>query len=109
MSRRPWTPEALAEVCRRYPHERTADIARDLGRSIGSIHGQANMLGPAGLIAMEDAEAGEIIQRSVSDGSNEQSFVEMGGYGTDNLYDISGTDENSIRGFWQGYRDLMGF
>ena len=45
MSRRPWTPETLAEVCRRYPHERTADIARDLGRSIGSIHGQANMLG----------------------------------------------------------------
>lgn len=45
MSRRPWTPGALAEVCRRYPHERTADIARDLGRSIGSIHGQANMLG----------------------------------------------------------------
>lgn len=45
MSRRPWSPEALAEVCRRYPHERTADIARDLGRSIGSIHGQANMLG----------------------------------------------------------------
>lgn len=44
-ARRPWTPEALAEVCRRYPHERTADIARDLGRSIGSIHGQANMLG----------------------------------------------------------------
>jgi hypothetical protein len=28
MSRRPWTPEALAEVCRRYPHERTADIDR---------------------------------------------------------------------------------
>lgn len=27
MSRRPWTPDALAEVCRRYPHERTADIA----------------------------------------------------------------------------------
>ncbi|ANX03455.1 Rieske 2Fe-2S domain-containing protein [Immundisolibacter cernigliae] len=70
---------------------------------------QANMLGPAGLIAMEDAEAGEIIQRSVSDGSNQQSFVEMGGSGTENLYDISGTDENSIRGFWQGYRDLMGF
>ena len=45
MTRRPWTPEALAEVCRRYPHERTADIARDLGRSIGSIHGQAHMLG----------------------------------------------------------------
>ena len=45
MTRRPWTPEVLAELARRYPHERTADIARDLGRSIGSIHGQANMLG----------------------------------------------------------------
>ena len=45
MTRRPWTPEALAEVCRRYPHERTADIARDMGRSIGSIHDQANKLG----------------------------------------------------------------
>lgn len=45
MSRRPWTPEALAEVCRRYPHERTADISRDLGRSIGSIHDQANKMG----------------------------------------------------------------
>lgn len=45
MTRRPWTPEDRAEVCRRYPHERTADIARDLGRSRGSIHGQADLLG----------------------------------------------------------------
>lgn len=45
MIRRPWTPEDRAEVCRRYPHERTADIARDLGRSMGSIHGQADLLG----------------------------------------------------------------
>jgi hypothetical protein len=45
VSRRPWTPEDRAEVCRRYPHERTADIARDLGRSSGSIRGQADLLG----------------------------------------------------------------
>ena len=45
MTDRPWTPEDRAEVCRRYPHERTADIARDLGRSSGSIHGQADLLG----------------------------------------------------------------
>ena len=45
MTRRPWTPEALAEVCRRYPHERTADIARDMGRSAGGIYDQANKLG----------------------------------------------------------------
>lgn len=45
MSRRPWTPEALAEVCRRYPHERTADIARDLNRSHGAVFLQANAMG----------------------------------------------------------------
>lgn len=44
-NRRPWTSDDRAELCRRYPHERTADIARDLGRSIGSIHGQADVLG----------------------------------------------------------------
>ena len=68
---------------------------------------QANLLGPAGYIAMEDAEAGEIVQRSISDGSNDNAFVEMGGAGTEDL-DYSGTDENSIRGFWTGYRELMG-
>ena len=45
MTSRPWTPEDLAEVCRRYPHERTADIARDLGRPAGGIYDQANKLG----------------------------------------------------------------
>ena len=45
MTRRPWTPEDLAEVVRRYPHERTADIARDLGRPAGGIYDQANKLG----------------------------------------------------------------
>jgi anthranilate 1,2-dioxygenase large subunit len=70
---------------------------------------QANMLGPAGFIAMEDGEAGEIIQRAIRDGADLSSFVEMGGSSTDDLYDISGTDENSIRGFWSGYRALMGY
>ena len=45
MTRRPWTPEVLAELARRYPHERTADIARDLGRPAGGIYDQANKLG----------------------------------------------------------------
>lgn len=45
MSGRPWTQEDIAEVYRRYPNERTADIARDLKRSISSIHSQADMLG----------------------------------------------------------------
>ena len=45
MTRRPWTDDERAELARRYPNEVTADIARDMGRSIGSIHDQANKLG----------------------------------------------------------------
>ena len=69
---------------------------------------QANMLGPAGLIAMEDAEAGEIIQRGIVRDADRNAFVEMGGSGTEDILTGSGTDENSIRGFWKGYRELMG-
>lgn len=69
---------------------------------------QANLLGPAGLIAMEDAEAGEIIQRGIARDADQNSFVEMGGDGYGDM-DSTGTDENSIRGFWKGYRELMGF
>ncbi|MBL4621547.1 MAG: Rieske 2Fe-2S domain-containing protein [Immundisolibacteraceae bacterium] len=68
---------------------------------------QANMLGPAGLIAMEDAEAGEIIQKGIIRDADQTSFVEMGGDGYGDL-EGSGTDENSIRVFWKGYRKLMG-
>jgi len=35
--------------------------------------------------------------------------VEMGGDGFHDLMEGAGTDENSIRGFWKGYRQLMGF
>ena len=45
MTGRPWTPEDRAEVCRRYPHERTADIARDLGRSVRAVYATANDMG----------------------------------------------------------------
>ena len=45
MTRRPWTPEDRAEVRRRYPHERTADIARDLNRSHGAVFGEASSMG----------------------------------------------------------------
>ena len=45
MTRRFWTDAERAELTRRYPNESTSVIARDLGRSIRSIHGQVNMLG----------------------------------------------------------------
>ena len=45
MTRRPWTDDERAELARRYPHEVTADIARDISRSVGGIYDQANKLG----------------------------------------------------------------
>lgn len=44
-SRAPWTEGELCALRSRYPHERTEDIARDLGRPIGSVYNKANVLG----------------------------------------------------------------
>lgn len=40
-----WTGEALADLVRRYPGEKTADIAKSLGCSVSSIYNQAHKLG----------------------------------------------------------------
>lgn len=45
MTRRFWTESERDEVRRRYPHERTADIARDLNRSAGAVFGEAASMG----------------------------------------------------------------
>lgn len=45
MTRRFWTEAERDEVRRRYPHERTADIARDLNRSAGAVFGEAFSMG----------------------------------------------------------------
>lgn len=68
---------------------------------------QANLIGPSGYISMEDAEAGELVQRSVSGDEKGASVMEMGGR------EIASSDhrvtETSIRGFWHNYRELMGY
>ena len=43
--RRYWTPAETRAVKRRYPHEPTADIARDLGRSVVTVYQRAALLG----------------------------------------------------------------
>ena len=45
MTRRFWTEAERAELTRRYPHERTADIASDLNRSAGAVFGEASSMG----------------------------------------------------------------
>lgn len=45
MNRRPWTDTDDAILRRDYPHQRAADVAVTLGRSITSIYGRAKSLG----------------------------------------------------------------
>ena len=45
MTRRPWTDAEREEVRRRYPNEVTAEIGRDINRSVGGIYDQANKMG----------------------------------------------------------------
>jgi hypothetical protein len=43
--RRPWTPVEDAQLRKRYPHEQTATLARDLGRSTLSVYQRAQGCG----------------------------------------------------------------
>ena len=66
---------------------------------------QNNLLGPAGYVAMEDAEVLEMIQNGISrDGA--EGFLELGGNGTESTDHFN--TEATVRGFWKGYCELMG-
>jgi phenylpropionate dioxygenase-like ring-hydroxylating dioxygenase large terminal subunit len=67
---------------------------------------QSNLVGPAGLISMEDTEVGELVQKAIVRDKHERSVLKMGGN------DVGSADnrvtETSVRGFWKNYRELMG-
>jgi len=66
---------------------------------------QNNILGPAGYVAMEDAEILEMIQNAISkDGA--EGLLELGGTSIDSVDHFN--SEATIRGFWKGYCELMG-
>jgi phenylpropionate dioxygenase-like ring-hydroxylating dioxygenase large terminal subunit len=67
---------------------------------------QANLIGPAGFISMEDGAATAFVQRGVEAASDRASFVEMGG--RDVASSESRVTETSVRGLWQAYRRHMG-
>jgi anthranilate 1,2-dioxygenase large subunit/terephthalate 1,2-dioxygenase oxygenase component alpha subunit len=68
---------------------------------------QANMMGPAGLISMEDGMVGALIQRGIEGDKDKSSVMELGGRGIEPI-EGSRASEGSVRGFWTGYRALMG-
>ena len=67
---------------------------------------QANLVGPAGFISMEDGAATGFVQRGVAGAPDRASVVEMGGRGVGS--DESRVTETCVRGFWQAYRRHMG-
>ena len=67
---------------------------------------QANLIGPAGYISMEDGAVGGFVQRAIQGGGDDASLMEMGG--RDHTSDNTRTTEASVRGFWHAYRAHMG-
>ena len=68
---------------------------------------QANLVGPAGYISMEDTEATELVQRGITGHGQAASVVEMSRHKPDETATM--ISEGLVRRFWEGYRQLMGF
>ncbi len=66
---------------------------------------QANLVGPAGYISMEDTEATELVQRGVAGDPDQTSVIDMAQGAPDQTDTL--ITENLIRRFWSGYRTLM--
>ena len=69
---------------------------------------QANLIGPAGLISMEDGEATRLVQMTLQGTEGQHSVLEMGGRGPIETVDHL-VSETSIRGMWENYCRFMGY
>ena len=69
---------------------------------------QGNLTGAAGLVSLEDGCINEFVQRGTRGSEGVSGLAEMGGRGVESS-DASRATETAIRGFWTGYRDIMGF
>ena len=68
---------------------------------------QANLVGPAGYISMEDTEATELVQQGVARDAAASSVVDMARDAPDQSDTL--ITESLIRSFWTGYQKLMAF
>ena len=66
---------------------------------------QNNLIGPGGLISMEDGEAVELVQQAVLREQDKSSFMAMGGGRAEDVDHL--ITEGTIIGFWEHYRDMM--
>jgi anthranilate 1,2-dioxygenase large subunit len=68
---------------------------------------QANLVGPAGLVSMEDGEAIELAHRASKPDQDRATVIELGGAGVISDRDYRVTDV-PLRGFWSYYAELLG-
>jgi anthranilate 1,2-dioxygenase large subunit len=68
---------------------------------------QANLVGPAGLVSMEDGEAIELTHRASRPDRDHMTVIELGGGGeiSDRDYRVN---DVPLRGFWSYYAELLG-
>jgi hypothetical protein len=69
---------------------------------------QSNLTGAAGLVSLEDGCINEFVQRGTRADPDQASFMEMGGRQVESERNSRAT-ETAVRGFWHGYRNIMGF
>jgi anthranilate 1,2-dioxygenase large subunit len=69
---------------------------------------QGNLTGAAGLVSLEDGCINSFVQRGTRTSPDAQAFIEMGGKLAESN-ESSRATEASVRGFWHGYRNIMGF
>jgi anthranilate 1,2-dioxygenase large subunit len=69
---------------------------------------QANLVGPAGLVSMEDTLATELVQFGAVGSRDAHSAVEMGRDAPDEEEAKSMISESHVRRFWRAYQELMG-
>jgi anthranilate 1,2-dioxygenase large subunit len=69
---------------------------------------QANLTGAAGLVALEDGCINNFVQRGTRSSPDDAAFIEMGGVAAESN-ESSRATEAAVRGFWHGYRGIMGF
>ena len=86
----------------------------DLAGRLGSLYDymvlrllQANLVGPAGYISMEDTEATELVQRGTVRDGDKHSYIAMAREAPEQQDTV--ITENLIRRFWVGYQKLMGY
>jgi anthranilate 1,2-dioxygenase large subunit len=69
---------------------------------------QVNLTGSSGLVSMEDGCINNFVQRGARGSEDKRAFMEMGGRDAESSENSRAT-EAAIRGFWTGYRRIMGF